>query len=51
MSDKSGVGWQELASWDRRLAISETIAHLESMRIDGKLEKITKNSSIYYQRT
>ena len=50
-SDKSGVGWQELGSLDRRLAISEIIAHLESMRINGKVERLFKNSSIYYQKT
>lgn len=48
-SDKSGVGWQNLASWDKRMAIMETLAHLESMRFDGKINKFFKDTTIHYQ--
>ena len=48
-SDINGVGWDNLTPWDRRLAILETIAHLEAMRFAGKVDKFLKNSIIYYQ--
>jgi len=50
-SDINGVGWDNLTPWDRRLAILETIAHLEAMRFAGKVEKFLKDSIIYYQPT
>ena len=51
MSDISGVGWQNLASWDKRMAVMETIAHLEAMRFDGKVNKFFKDNTIYYRHT
>jgi len=51
LSDTTGVGWQKLSPWNRRLAIMETMAHLESMRISGKIDKFFRNGTIYYQRT
>ncbi len=50
-SNINGVGWDNLAPWDKRLAILETIAHLEAMRFAGKVEKFLKDSIIYYQPT
>jgi glyoxylase-like metal-dependent hydrolase (beta-lactamase superfamily II) len=50
MPELGGVPFMELALWDRRSAVSETLAHLESMRADGKLETVQKNSIIYYKR-
>lgn len=49
MSDIRGVGWQDLAPWDKRLAVMETLAHLESMRLSEKVDKFLKDSTIYYQ--
>jgi glyoxylase-like metal-dependent hydrolase (beta-lactamase superfamily II) len=51
MADIGGVGLHDLAPLHRRLAILETLAHLESMRPDGKVEKFSRNGIIYYQRT
>jgi len=51
MSDISGVSWQKLAPWDRRMAVLETLAHLESMRFGKKVDKSLKDSTIYYQTT
>lgn len=45
-----GVSFQNLAPWDRRMAVSETLAHLESMRVDGRIDKFPRDSIIYYQR-
>ncbi|MFC2066397.1 MBL fold metallo-hydrolase [Chloroflexota bacterium] len=50
-SDSVGAGWQNLAEWDKRLAVLETIAHLEAMRADCRADRLTKNSIIYYQQT
>ena len=43
------VGWNNLGSWDRRMAVMETLAHLEAMRANGKLDKFVKDDIIYYR--
>jgi glyoxylase-like metal-dependent hydrolase (beta-lactamase superfamily II) len=49
MIDFGGVSFQELAYFDKRMAVMETLAHLESMRQDEKITKLTKNDIIHYQ--
>jgi len=49
--DKGGVNWQDLAPLDRRMAVLETLAHLEYMRFEGRVDKFTKDDTIYYQYT
>ena len=49
MSDIKGMGWENLDSWNKRLAVSETVAHLESMQFAGKLNRFYKDSTIYYR--
>ncbi len=49
MLDMGGGGWQNLAPLDKRLAVLETLAHLESMRVDGKVDKSFRDGTIYYQ--
>ena len=51
MPEFGGVRFQDLAPWDKRMAISETLAHLEAMRIDRRVDKFPRNSIIYYQQT
>jgi hypothetical protein len=46
--DVNGVGWDKLGLWDKRIAILETLSHLEAMRARGKLDKFTKDDIIYY---
>jgi glyoxylase-like metal-dependent hydrolase (beta-lactamase superfamily II) len=46
----NGVAWMSLTPLDKRLAIMETLAHLELMRFNGKIDKFSKNSTIYYKR-
>jgi len=46
-----GVNWQKLSMWERRLAMFETLAHLEFMRVGGKVDKFSKDDIIYYQQT
>ena len=47
--DISGAGWDSLEPWEMRMAVLETLAHLEAMRVDGKLDKFTREDIIYYQ--
>ena len=49
MSDIKGVGWQGLDPWNKRLAVLETIAHLEAMRFAGEVDKFAKDSIVYYR--
>jgi glyoxylase-like metal-dependent hydrolase (beta-lactamase superfamily II) len=49
MPELGGVNLSKLETWDRRIAVLETLAHLEAMKNDGKLDKITKADIIYYQ--
>jgi len=51
MSDKRGVGWQNLAPLDKRFAILETLAHLELMRAQGRVKKLLGDDTTYYQST
>ncbi|MDD5037884.1 MAG: MBL fold metallo-hydrolase [Dehalococcoidales bacterium] len=51
MPELGGARFQDLAIWDKRMAVSETLAHLEAMRVDGRVEKLPLNSIIYYQHT
>ena len=48
MSDRDGLKWQQLAPLDKRLAVMETIAHLKSMRISGKIDRFHKGDNLYY---
>ncbi len=46
-----GVGWQGLPPFHKRMAIFETLAHLELMVANHQIEKISRDSIIYYQQT
>ncbi len=49
MTWSSGTGWSDLSPLDKRMAILETLAHLESMRLSKKVARFSKDSLIYYQ--
>ena len=51
MPELGGVRFQDLTPRDKRMAVSETLAHLEAMRVDGKVDKLYKDSITYYQLT
>ncbi len=51
MPELGGVHFKRLAVWDKRAAVSETLAHLEAMRVDRKIDKCLRDSIIYYRRT
>ena len=49
LHDVNGVGWHKLGSWDKRIAILETAAHLEAMRAKGEVEKFKQDDIRYYR--
>jgi glyoxylase-like metal-dependent hydrolase (beta-lactamase superfamily II) len=46
----TNASWRDLPPLHRRMAIFETIAHLEYMIADGRAAKTEKNSVIYYRQ-
>lgn len=51
LADIGGAGWHMLSPINRRLAILETIAHLELMASEGKIEKLRENGIVHYRRS
>jgi glyoxylase-like metal-dependent hydrolase (beta-lactamase superfamily II) len=47
-SDNSG--WHDLPPFHRRMAIFATLAHLEMMTAEGRLDKLPREGIIYYRR-
>lgn len=45
------ASWQDMPLFHKRLAISETLAHLELMTINGQIGKLSKDGMIYYRQT
>ena len=50
LHDVNGVGWYKLGNWDKRMAILETVAHLEAMRAKGELDKFSRDDTLYYRQ-
>lgn len=48
MHDVNGVGWDKLGPWDKRMAVLETLSHLEAMRASKEVDKSIKDDIIYY---
>lgn len=48
--DVDGVSLDNLDPWNRRMAVLETLAHLEAMRASGEVDKSTRDDIIRYQR-
>lgn len=46
-----GNSWRKMPLFHRRMAIFETVAHLDQMTINGQIGKISRDSVIYYQQT
>lgn len=46
-----GVTWETMATFDRRSAVMETLAHLELMRLESKVHKFLKDGIAYYMQT
>lgn len=43
-----GLAWEQFPPLQKRFAVTETIAHLELMRWDGKVEKIVRDNRVLY---
>lgn len=48
MSGMGGISWRNLAAMDRRLAVLETLSHLESLRLQGKVDKSQEDDIIFF---
>ena len=51
MPETGGARFESLPYWDRRMAVGETLAHLEALRVEGAVEKIERAGVTYYRRT
>jgi len=51
MPELGGIRFQDLAPMDKRMAVSETLAHLAAMRIDSRVVQVGRDGIIHYQHT
>jgi len=51
MSEEGSIAFEDLAPWDRRLAIMETIAHLKLLAVEGKVGNVDMNGVCLYLLT
>jgi glyoxylase-like metal-dependent hydrolase (beta-lactamase superfamily II) len=49
LPEKKKMGWRDLDLWSQRLAIAETAAHLELLRLRGEADKFFRDSVAYYR--
>ncbi len=49
MPELGGVSFQALSPLDKRRAVSETLAHLKAMDVDGRVTTFSRDSIIYYR--
>jgi len=48
---EGNVGWAEMTSFDRRIAVTEALAHLESLRGEDRAVKSEKEGLSFYRAT
>jgi glyoxylase-like metal-dependent hydrolase (beta-lactamase superfamily II) len=48
--DIPNFSWEQLPPMQKRLAVTETIAHVEHMRWEGKLKKTVSDNHVLYRR-
>jgi len=46
--DVNGVNWDNLNPWDKRMAVLETLSHLEAMRASKEVDRFNRDDIIYY---
>jgi glyoxylase-like metal-dependent hydrolase (beta-lactamase superfamily II) len=49
MPDFGGVRFMDLNPWVRRMAVSETLAHLKAMEVDGIVDRFSDDEIVYYR--
>jgi len=50
VDDVNGVSLDKLDHWNRRMAILETMSHLEAMRANREVDRFSRGDIIHYQR-
>jgi glyoxylase-like metal-dependent hydrolase (beta-lactamase superfamily II) len=50
MPTLGGVPFRDLEPKDKRMAVLETLAHLETMRVNGRVDKSPEDGIVYYRR-
>lgn len=48
MPDQGGVAFQSLSTWDKRMAVTETIAHLKLLMVEGKVGSADMGGATLY---
>ncbi len=48
MPEQGGVAFSDLSPWDKRLAVLETLAHLELLITEGKAETMVENERVFF---
>ena len=48
MPEQGGVAFQSLSTWDRRMAVTETIAHLKLLMVEGKVGSADMGGAAFY---
>jgi glyoxylase-like metal-dependent hydrolase (beta-lactamase superfamily II) len=49
MPETGGVKFQDLSYFNQRMAVSETLAHLQALRTGGKIKRFGNDGVVYYQ--
>jgi glyoxylase-like metal-dependent hydrolase (beta-lactamase superfamily II) len=49
MPQTGGTKFHALAPWDQRMAVAETISHLQFLRNEGTVERLGEHGIVYYQ--
>jgi glyoxylase-like metal-dependent hydrolase (beta-lactamase superfamily II) len=48
MTDKGGISFQNLPVWDKRMAITETLAHLKLLTDEGRVSNVAMDGASMY---
>ena len=50
VDDANGISLDKLDHWNRRMAVLETMSHLEAMRANREVDRFSQDDIIHYQR-
>jgi hypothetical protein len=48
MTDQGGTAFQDLGVWDKRMAVTETLAHLKLLMQEGRVSNVDMNGASLY---
>ncbi len=46
--EQGGIAFKDLPPWDRRLAVLETLAHLELLITEGKVDRMVEDEKVFF---